>query len=342
MRRFFYILFGLTLAGGAPVSAGDYGAAFLNIGVGGRGLAMGGALSSLTRDVNAFFWNPAGIGLIRERQVAGMTGPQFGSWSDPMATFHHAGFAFPLERGAVVAVNWVRLAVDDIPVYSELLGNSYWDRFHDPALRPTGEPEGMLSDTEDAFFVSFAFANRRVLDLGWAFHKVTVEMPVGVSLKWYRQSLGEHDASGLGVDVGAMIRAHLGEFFDVKGMGWLGMGLKLQDVTGSRMTWDTQHQDAIPLNVRSGFSYSQPLPWAKGVLILAYDHETRWRGRAHWGAEFQGFGCLALRAGTDDGELTVGAGFSVWRLQVNYAFLGHELDNLHRISCLVNLGGEAQ
>ena len=123
-RRLSYI-FGVMILCARPVAAGDYGAAFMNIGVGGRGLGMGGALTSLTSDVNAFFWNPAGLGLVRQRHVAGMMGPQFGSWSEPLATFHHLGAAFPLERGAVVAVNWVRLAVDDIPVYSELMGDSY-------------------------------------------------------------------------------------------------------------------------------------------------------------------------------------------------------------------------
>ena len=200
----------------------------------------------------------------------------------------------------------------------------------------------MLSDTEDAFFLSFALCNRRKMDLGWAFHKVSVEIPIGVTLKWYRQTLGEHEASGLGVDVGGMIRMHMGEFFDLKHVGWLGLGVKLQDLTGSKITWETQHQDGIPINIRSGVSYSQPLPWARGVLTLAYDHETRWRGREHWGAEFQGFGCMALRVGIDDGEFTAGAGFSLWRLQVNYAFLSHELDALHRVSCVVNLDGSTR
>lgn len=319
------------------VMAGDYGASFLNIGVGCRGLGMGGALTSLCDDGYAFFWNPAGLGFIQQTQVMGMVGPQFGSLSDPLATFHHLGAAVVLPRGAVASVNWVRLAVDDIPIYSELQGDSYWDRFHDPSIRPTGTPLGYLSDVEDAIFLSFAVNHSWKWDMGWAFHKVTVDMPVGVTLKWFRQSLGDGSASGMGIDVGAMLRVHLGEFFDTEKLGRLGAGVKFQDLVGSKLTWDSQYQDAIPLNLRWALSYAQDLPWAQSRLILAYDRESRYRGKDHWGVELQGFEKVAIRMGMDDGHLTCGAGLRFWKVQVDYAFLDYELDALHRVSCLLRL-----
>ncbi|MCK5147710.1 hypothetical protein KAR48_13205 [bacterium] len=336
MRRVLAVIIFVFMAQ-STVTAQDYAASFLNIGVGARGLGMGGALVALSDDVNAFFWNPAGLGLITQKQAAGMYGPQFGSLQDPLATFHHFGVAFPMPRGAVVAINWVRLAVEDIPIYSELRGNSFWDRFHDPSLRPTGTPEGSMADVEDALFFSFALNNKKIFDLGWDFHKIDVDIPLGVTLKWYRQKIGEHSASGLGIDAGAMIRFSLGEFFGTQRLGRMAFGCKLQDLVGSKLTWDTRHQDAIPLNFRIGFSYTHQLHWADSRISIAYDHESRFTGLNHWGVEWRGFNFLSLRAGINSKEFTCGAGFFIWKIQADYAFLRHELDALHRISCQIRL-----
>ena len=97
--------------GPASVSGGDYSAAFLEIGVGARALAMGGAFCSLANDGTAFYWNPAGLAFMRRPQISGMYGPQFGSLSNPLANFHYLGYTQPLPGGAVVSVNWMRLTV---------------------------------------------------------------------------------------------------------------------------------------------------------------------------------------------------------------------------------------
>ena len=49
--------------------AGSAGLQFLKIGVGGRESAMGEAFTSLSDDVNAVFWNVAGIGFVTDPQV---------------------------------------------------------------------------------------------------------------------------------------------------------------------------------------------------------------------------------------------------------------------------------
>ena len=50
--------------------AGSAGLQFLKIGVGGRESAMGEAFTSLSDDVNAVFWNVAGLGFVTEPQVS--------------------------------------------------------------------------------------------------------------------------------------------------------------------------------------------------------------------------------------------------------------------------------
>jgi len=45
---------------------GTVGLKFLDIGVGGRALAMGEAYSAVANDASAIFWNPAGIANVKE------------------------------------------------------------------------------------------------------------------------------------------------------------------------------------------------------------------------------------------------------------------------------------
>lgn len=59
----------LPLWGGEPGSAG---AAFLKLGVDGRAIGMGEAHTGLTGNVNAMYWNPAGLAAITSAQLAFM------------------------------------------------------------------------------------------------------------------------------------------------------------------------------------------------------------------------------------------------------------------------------
>ncbi len=321
----------LLIFWGSRVDAGKYANAFLEIGCGARALAMGGAVTADIYDGTAFYWNPAGLALIERVQMTGMYGPQFGTINDPLATYHQIGIAIPLRGQAVIAANWIRLAVDEIPIYPELEGNSFYERFMNASLRPSGEPEGYFSDSENAFFVSFAKRNAVDWDLGWDFHRVRIEIPVGLNIKWIKQQVGDNEASGLGIDAGGMLRIHLNDLFQIDQIGVLSFGLNIQDLTRTTMSWNTKRRDTVPHSVRFGVAYQQTIR-EKMILTLCIDRESRWDKRDRIGFEFSGWNKLALRAGADSGHITAGAGFHLWNLFVDYAFLSHELDALHRVS----------
>ena len=320
------------------LQAGDHSRSFLNIGVGARSLAMGGAFSALADDGSAFYWNPAGASLLEKPLFSAMYGPQFGGIRNPLGHYHYAGLTLPLRRNAVAAVNWIRLAVDDIPVYSELQGDSYWDRFHDPSLRPTGVPEGYMQDLEDALFFTFALNNRLTADLGWSMHRVRIDFPVGLTMKWFRQRLGEGEASGMGIDFGVMCRIHMNDFLSDDRFGIFSGSFSVRDIAGSRLSWNTRHEDNIPSRTVWGLAYTHPVAALRGECSISWDHESGgWYEGERFGFEYRGFGTLALRAGVDRGSFCCGAGLRIWRVTVDYALLTHELDNLHRISCSVHL-----
>jgi hypothetical protein len=315
--------------------AGEYGASFLEIGIGARALGMGGAFGSVADDGTAFYWNPAGLALSEKNQISGMYGPQFGTIEHPLANYHYLGYAQHLPGGATIAFNWIRLAVDDIPIYSELMGTRS-ERYRNGTLRPTGEAEGYFSDTEDAFFFSFAKMNRFDADLGWVYHPVRIDIPIGINIKWIRQTLGDGEASGLGLDAGAMVRFHLDEFFEIPKFGMVSLGMHFQDITKTTLSWNTKHKDTVPANLKLSVSYAIDFFQPNHVIIVGYDHDSRWRGKDHFGVEYCAFRHLNLRAGLEQKQFTGGAGFSVWIFSVDYAFITHEFDALHRISCSIS------
>lgn len=334
IRLFIYLLvFSIHL----PIMAGDYAASFLEIGVGARSLGMGGAFCSIADDESAFYWNPAGLGFIDHITISGMYGSQFGPLANPFGQYHFLGYVQPLPGQAVMALSWIRLSIDDIAVYPGLQGESYWDRLHNPSLRPSGDPEGYITDTEDAIFFSFAMLNQFELDLGWKYNPLTIDIPFGMNIKMIRQSLGDYESSGIGLDLGTMIRFHVDQFFDSKQWGILSCGLHIQDVTKTNISWNTDHQDSVPLNIKWGLSYHQPLAKVNGSLIVSFDKDARWRGGDRWGVEFNGFRIFSLRIGIDHGKLTSGAGLRFWILNVNYALITHEMNSLHRISCSISI-----
>jgi len=320
-----------------PCLSGDYGAAFLEIGVGAEALSMGGAYCSIVKDGTAFYWNPSGLGLIKHRILSGMYGQQFGSIQNPYGQLHYAGFVQPLSGHAAIAFNWIRFSVDDIPEYPDLEGESLQDRLYHPSLRPSGNPVGYFSDTEDAFFFSFAKMLTSQFNMGWNYQDVRIDVPVGVNFKYIRQSLYKNEASGMGLDLGAMVRIHFSDLLVSDEFGIFSFGINLQDFTTTHLKWDTRHEDNIPVNVKWGISYQQPLPFSKHHLIFAFDRDTRWHQDRHFGFGYTAFGCLGLRIGLHGKNLTGGAGIRIWRVGVDYAFLTHEITHLHRISCDLRL-----
>lgn len=315
----------------------NYANAFLEIGVGARALAMGGAFSALADDGSAFYWNPACLGFLNHMQLTGMVGNQFGSLMNPLGIYHQIGVAAPLSGSVVLSANWIRLSVDGIPVYASLKGSSYTERLHNPTLRPSGESQGTIADVEDAFFFSYAKLNRWDWDLGWMYHRVRIEIPVGINLKFVRQSLGSGSASGIGVDFGTAFRVYLNDLFEADKWGNLTLGLHLQDLTRTSMSWNTKHQDPVPTNVKWGISYCQPLPIEDNFISLSFDRDSRWRGTNHVGFEYSGFQTFFLRTGFDGKKFTAGAGLRFWTIGIDYAFLTHEISSLHRISCSITL-----
>jgi hypothetical protein len=342
VRRIFYIALMLSMIPAA--FAARYAGEFLEIGVGGRAVGMGGAYTAIADDPAAFYWNPCGLGYNKGLRFSGMYADMFGG----LATYSVAGLIAEVP-GAVVGVNWIRLGVTDIPRYPDY-DNRYLFPYgdYDSGLYPYGsprelivarhgEPTGYFSDSESAIFLSFAKLNEFLLDLGWSYFTIPVQLPVGANLKIIQNSLDTESATGIGVDIGAQVRLRTEDLIGQRVPGWLCWGINIQDMTRTQVNWGKGIRDVIPTNYRIGGAYILELVSLRSRLTLSYDTEKRYERTHHVGCEFRFHDVLMLRGGMWGEEWTAGAGIAFWRAKVDYAYRARDLGTIHRVSLELQL-----
>ncbi len=320
----------------APLMAGGrYAGASTELGVGARPLALGGASGAMDGNGETFYYNPASLGLLQRPCLNLMYAPTFGSISAPLASFYYTGVAYPMTAGGVAAFNWTRFAVDDIPLYPELKGRSYSERNADLSLRPDGTALGFIQDVEDVFYFSFAKTMESIFPLGWWYGDLPFTMPVGVSFKLFRQKLGEASASGMGIDVGWMLKFNFGTLVHQRELGDISFGFAVKDITRTSIMWSTRHSDRIDRTLLFGMAFEQPLILGS-TLRLYYSLREHYLRKSLFGIELA-VKSAGIRIGRNEDGLTAGAGVRWKRFGADYAFVTNAFENVHRLSCSVDL-----
>lgn len=170
----------VTAAGGVAQSTqieednsgvGTTSAEFLLLGAGARGMALGPGFAAITRDVEAAYYNPAGLPLMEKPSAAFSMMPYF-------ADTHYvwAGIGLPLSNG-----EW--------GLGFSLQNFGFSDQVLTTEEDPLGEGGLRYDVAETAIGVSIA-------------HAFIDRFTGGVTLKYISSSLGKTDASGIGIDVG--------------------------------------------------------------------------------------------------------------------------------------------
>ena len=298
-----------------------YAGEFLSVGAGARALGMGGAFVAVADDGTTAYWSPGGLPSLKSREVVFMHCQQF----DNLVKTNFISYVHPTSRWGTFSISWLRLGVEDIPKtgYIDTNGNLMqdFDDKNDNGIKEQGElyielPEvvGSFDDIEDGIFFSYGF-------------QASERFSTGINLKIIRQSLSVHSSSGLGIDIGGLYELFNG----------FRIGLNLQDVPSTKIKWDlTKHEDEIPFSVKFGAAYTGQVESLKSVVTVSANVDTKNNSEMHYGVEWWLMNTLALRAGLDEGRLSVGSGLRMSAFQVDYAFIGHDdLGNTHRISTSV-------
>jgi len=321
-----------------------YGADFLAGGVGARALGMGGAQVALAQDVNASYWNPAGLSRLDYPELAYMHAERFAG----VVSFDYGSVAFPINGRSTVGIAFFRSGVNDIKNTLDA-----WDPERD---QPRPNPEAhfkTFSAADYAFFLSYG-------------RSLNDRFSIGVNGKVIRRSIGDFaNAWGYSFDVGVQYRS--GRFV---------FGANIQDVSTMLQSWSVNQGELS--NIAAVFGDEMPeggtelvlpvarlgsgliLPMGESSLVFGLDLDLAFDGQQSFvlnagdvsfhprlGTEFNYKGVVSLRAGINrvmysdrDGlNLTpsVGTGLQIKQFNVDYGFgdfagLASELGYSHRIS----------
>ena len=114
MRAYLYLSFYFLLITStfSQINAPKYSNEFLSIGIGARGLGLGGSQSALAADVTAAYWNPAGLSRLSSKYEGALMHAEYFAG---IAKYDYAGFAIRLDTNSTLALSFIRFGVDDIP-----------------------------------------------------------------------------------------------------------------------------------------------------------------------------------------------------------------------------------
>ncbi len=150
---------------------GATGYTFVKLGVGVRPVAMGNAFTAVSDDGNAVFWNPAGLGLVRSYNVAGMLMNHLTYFN-----YYNLTSALPVGKNNAVGIGLSYLGASDIE-YSE-----------------RGEELGEFKNSDMLLNVGYghALGRRPVISIGGA-------------VKVVRGQLYRYSAYGALADIGVLV-----------------------------------------------------------------------------------------------------------------------------------------
>lgn len=302
---------------------GSSGAQFLQIPIGARAEAMGGAIVGLSDDASSVFWNPAGIVKVSNFQA-------FFSYIDWFNLFdvNAASLVYNAGDAGTFAASMILFSTDKMEITTE--------------TEPNGT--GRFFDANDiALGVSYA-------------RYLTDRFNVGVSVKYVHQRIWNETASGFAFDIGTQYRLDFQNLTIAMSMTNFGGDLKydgpdldftyrkddnfpVSRLTPSRLTTE---EYPLPLNFQVGIGFDvfeAQFVKMRGAIDVTHPNDNS--ERAHFGTEFTFFDRLYLRGGYklnyDDQSFAFGAGVNLlWSgnaIYFDYAYSVYDiLPSVHRIS----------
>ncbi|WP_439129433.1 PorV/PorQ family protein [Polaribacter sp.] len=215
LKLFLFLLFTNYLLNAQAFRS--YSNEFLNIGVDAAALGMSKTVVATTNNVNAIYWNPAGLVGIEDYQGSLMHASYFAG----IANYNHAAFAMPIDKESALGISIIRFGVDDILNTTELIdseGNIDFNRI------------SLFSAADYAF--NFAYARNLIFK----------DVKFGVNAKIVRRTIGNFASSwGFGFDVGLQFERNNWKF-----------GVMARDITTTFNSWAINEvefdkiKDAIP------------------------------------------------------------------------------------------------
>jgi hypothetical protein len=313
----------------ASARGAKYSGEAFSLGVGGRGLALGGAVVAGPFDGSAAYWNPAGMNYLRGRYLIAMHAETFGS------LLNHDFVAYTDGRQGD-RIDSSATSVRAFGFYIYYLGGG---GIKITQLNQFNRPVVVREESHGDWLFSAAVSGR-----------VLTRLDLGAAVKMIYRDIGTESGYGLTIDAGALYRLHR----------YVDLGLMVTDITTGFIRYSGQSVllDATGNVVEREASSESIYPAVKPGLKVEYTHRD-FTGRAlasadirfegikaaaqfwsgpisfdtHWGWELSYREILFGRAGFDIGRFTAGGGVDIRNITVDFAYLHHDdLDETFRVS----------
>lgn len=333
---------------------------YLNIGVGARALAMGGAQAASSADAYSAYWNPAGlVNMENDAELGAMHAEYFAG----IFKYNYGALGLKLkDKKRAVGVSYMRFATDNIPYTIDY-------------VRPDGSFDEDKLKSISAGDYAFNLSYSQQLD--WFRKNPKIKASLGANAKILYRHVGRmSNAWGVGMDVGLQIASEQ----------WR-LGLSARDITTTTTSWRfnfterekevfLQTDNEIPiksyevmfprLNVAYGRYFFKPVSKFQLLAEVAADITTDGKRIAlvsgnvisidpRLGLEASYKNSIFLRAGisniyrTGDNfdvgnekkylvyQPAVGVGFKISQLHIDYAFTSLNMQNNPLYTHIVSL-----
>lgn len=181
----------------------NYSNEFLNIGVDAAALGMSKAVVASTNNVNAIYWNPAGLVHIEDYEGSLMHASYFAG----IANYNYAAFAMPIDDVSALGVSIIRFGVDDILNTTALI-----------------DSQGNIDFNNIRLFSAADYA----FNIAYGRNLIFKDLYFGVNAKVIRRVIGDFASSwGFGFDAGIQFSRNQWNF-----------GLMVRDITTTFNTWN--------------------------------------------------------------------------------------------------------
>jgi hypothetical protein len=278
----------------ARAQSGETGLSFLKLGVGARSVGMGEAHAAVATDASATYYNPGGLAEAEKTNILAM----HKEWIQDVRT-EFLGVNIPLEEFALgLSINTT--SVGDIQLRTQ-----------------PGPPEGTFSSHDFAGGLSIA---RRVIP----------ELSLGVTFKFLYEKIFVDEASGYGVDIGALYKS------PVEGLRFAAVASNVGSM-GSLKTEDIR----LPTLLRIGSAYVHDVDALHSTLTVGADFLKVFRdsnAHLHTGVELNYQELVSFRLGYLTGyearAFTAGLGLhrGIFTLDYGFSPQSQELNSGHTLS----------
>ena len=292
----------LIVASTTYIHAQSVGASFLQLEIGGRSQALGGAFTAINSGANSLHYNPAGLSFNQNRELALFHAQWFAD-----ITIENATLLLPVNSWLTLAHGVSFLRMPEMQRYD--------------IDQSSGDP------IESGSFNAYNLLLTNGIGL-----RLNDQFSVGLTIKWLQESLENTRAQALAADFGMLMR-----LFENR----LQIGAAIQNI-GSKIQYETQSSnlpETIRAGAAYRIGGSGNLVTVDVVKSKNEEWEVRPGVELSMNEQFSLRGGYQASSNANSG-LSAGIGLKLLdEHQLNYTYTPYgELGNTHRAEVVINLG----